>query len=228
MSFGPIMHLQAGELSIELAPLNKEVMGEFIASGGMQEYSVTRFLNRRAAPVLEDEQEWYERVRQEKDSLVWGIWIRQSDGQRLLIGTTGLHQIGSTEFGDHFRIATSGSMIFRQEYWGRGIARHIHKARTWYAFRQLGLTRVLSAVIDGNYGSERALWHSGYDMVCVERNTHFVDGQFCHQKNLQCLNPDPEFWRQWWRKDRPEKRWREARKRTLDTLAWAEAEVKLL
>ena len=229
MAFGPIMRLKAGELTIELAPLTKEVMGEFINlehGGGMQRLEVRRYTSSVTAPVLEDEYDWFEKTRQSKDSIVWGIWVIEDD-KRILIGNTSLFSFSE----GHAKLilqATSASMIFRQEYWGRGIASSIHKARTWFAFQHLGLHRVKSAVIQGNVGSLKALSRSGYSLVYVERNEQFVSGQLRHLDCLECLNPNEPFWGQWWHGDRPPRRAFEARRCTQVALAWAEENVELL
>lgn len=229
MAFGPIMRLKAGELTIELAPLTKEVMGEFINlehGGGMQRLEVRRYTSSITAPVLEDEHDWFEKTRQSKDSIVWGIWLIEDD-RRILIGNTSLFSFdeGHTKL---IQQATSGSMIFRKEYWGKGIASSIHKARTWFAFQHLGLHRVKSAVIQGNVGSLKALGRSGYSLVYVERNEQFINGQLRHLDCLECLNPNESFWNQWWHGDRPPRRALEARKCTQEALAWAEENVELL
>ena len=229
MAFGPIMRLKAGELTIELAPLTKEVMGEFINlqhGGGMQRLEVRRYTSSITAPVLEDEYDWFEKTRQSKDSIVWGIWVIEDD-KRILIGNTSLFSFSE----GHAKLilqATSASMIFRKEYWGRGIASSIHKARTWFAFQHLGLHRVKSAVIQGNVGSLKALSRSGYSLVYVERNEQFVSGQLRHLDCLECLNPNEPFWGQWWHGDRPPRRAFEARRCTQVALAWAEENVELL
>lgn len=229
MAFGPIMRLKAGELTIELAPLTKEVMGEFINlehGGGMQRLEVRRYTSSVTAPVLEDEHDWFEKTRQSKDSIVWGIWVIEDD-KRILIGNTSLFSFSE----GHAKLilqATSASMIFRKEYWGRGIASSIHKARTWFAFQHLGLHRVKSAVIQGNVGSLKALSRSGYSLVYVERNEQFVSGRLRHLDCLECLNPNEPFWGQWWHGDRPPRRALEARRCTQVALAWAEENVELL
>ncbi|HMI09259.1 MAG TPA: GNAT family N-acetyltransferase [Candidatus Saccharimonadales bacterium] len=222
MAFGPIMQLQVGDLKVELAPLTKDNMPEFI-NPGMQQASVTRYLSRRSAPVLEDEQEWFERIREEKESLTWGIYVVESD-ERILIGDTTLFDITK----NHIHQATSGSMIFRHEYWGKGIASSIHKARTWYAFQHLGLHRIMSAVYQGNVASLKALQKSGYDLVYIERNTSFIDGTLRHQDNLECLNPNDPFWSQWWHGERPPKHSLVARRQAVDALKWASQNVRLL
>jgi len=222
MAFGPIMQLRVGELEIELAPLSKDVMKDFI-SPGMQRASITRYLAHNNGFVLEDEEEWYEKTRTEKDSLVWGIYVREGE-RRKLIGNTALFKITR----EHIHQATSGSMIFDSDYWGKGIASAIHRARTWFAFQHLGLHRIMSAVIQGNVGSLKALQKSGYEVVYVERNVAFVDGRLKNHDCLACLNPREPFWGQWWHGDRPTKRETDARKRTAESLMWAEANVTLL
>jgi len=224
MSFGPIIRFKAGELQVELGPFSKEDLGEFI-SPGMNQYSVNRYLAHHTSHTIEDEQEWYEKVRTDKTSMTWGIWVTQSDESKLLIGTTALHDINVNDALIHQ--ATSGSMIFRKEYWGKGIASAAHKARTWYGFKHMGLHRIMSAVIQGNVGSLTALTRSGYTLVYVERNTVFVDGAPRHQDNLECLNPNDPFWRQWWQGERPTDVSLKARKLTRSVLAWAEKNVDL-
>lgn len=222
MSFGPIMRVPVGDLVIELAPLSKDVMEEFV-SPGMQQASISRYLARHTAPVAEDEYEWFEKTRKSSDNLIWGIYLIEG-AERKLIGNTGLSSI---EIG-HIHQATSGSMLFRQEYWGKGIASAIHRARTWYAFQHMGLHRIRSAVIQGNVASLKALRKCGYTVVYVERNTVFVDGMLRHQDNLECLNPQEPFWGQWWGNNKPTKRSLEARSLTQTVMDWAEQNVELL
>jgi len=229
MAFGPIMRLKVGEFNIELAPLTRESMSEFVNlthGGGMQRYSVTRYLGRQIAPVLEDETDWFDKVRKDATSIVWGIWMIDGDN-RTLIGNSSLNGIGEDGHSGFIRQTTSGSMIFRPEYWGKGIASAAHKARTWYAFQHLGLHRIKSAVIQGNGGSSKALGRSGYTYVYTERNETFVDGKLRHLDCFECLNPLDLFWKQWWHGDRPPQTSLNARKLTLDTLKWAEENVEL-
>lgn len=222
MAFGPIMQFTVGELKIELAPLTKESMIEFV-NPGMQQASITRYLASQVAYTLQDEEEWFDKTRKEKNSLVWGIWVIEK-GQRTLIGNTALTDITRA----HIHQATTGSMLFRKEYWGKGIASAAHKARTWYAFQELGLHRLMSAVIQGNGGSLKALGRSGYTLVYVERNTVFADGALRNQDNLECLNPTEPFWSQWWHGEEPTKLNLAGRETTSAAMKWAEENVTLL
>jgi hypothetical protein len=124
--------------------------------------------------------------------------------------------------------ATNGIMIFDKSYWGKGIASAVHRASLLYAFRELGLVRIKSAVLHGNEGSLRAMTKSGFTVVYTERNTHFRSGKSRHQDNLECLNPDEWAWRLWWGADRPTRKSIEARAKTLEALQWAEKNVELL
>lgn len=230
MAFGPIMKFNVGELTVELAPLTRDSMSEFVNNkhdGGMQRYAVTRYIGRQQAPTVDDENEWFDRVRASKDSLVWGIWVTKGEN-RTLIGNTSLNDIGANGHIDFMRQATSGSMIFRTEYWGRGIASAAHKARVWYAFKHLGLHRIKSAVIQENKGSRKALERSGYFFVYTERNDMYSDGNVHHLDCFECLNPIDLFWSQWWHGDRPSVSSRTARRLTQEAMQWAEENVTLV
>lgn len=221
MAFGPIMQFEVDGLHIELAPFTKDSMKEFV-NPGMQQYSVLRYLGLSTANTVEDEEEWYDKMRKDDKRLVWGIWVVDGD-TRTIIGNSALDAISRK----HIHQATSGSMIFRTEYWGRGIASAAHKARTWYAFHYMGLHRIKSAVLQGNHGSLKALTRSGYTHVYTERNEMFVEGELRHLDCLECLNPREPFWSQWWHGDRPTKEQRLARAKTEQVLAWAEENVTL-
>lgn len=218
MAFGSILRLQHKEFIIELAPFKRENMGDFI-NPGLQSAQINRYLA-TGAKVLEDEYEWFEKTRTDETSLCWGVWIVH-DNNRELIGTTSLHHIEK----GFFYQAGSGSMLFRQDYWGKGIASAIHRARTWYGFHILGLDRIWSEVIQGNVASRKALEKSGYYVTNVMRNTKFANGKLRHSDQLECINP--ASWKRWWGEDRPTKAAKDARTRTLNTIQWASENVIL-
>lgn len=228
MAFGPIMRFTINDLSIELAPLTRESVSEFVAmthGGGMQRHSVTRFLARRSAVVLEDEYEWFDRVRVSKEQISWGIWLVEGD-TRTLIGTSALRELGVHDAG-YIRHAESGSVIFRPEYWGKGIGSATHKARTWYAFTQLGIHRIRATVVKGNKGSSKALSRSGYTFSHTVRNSHFVDGEMHHERHFECINPYDTFWNQWWGDEEAPAAAVEARQLNREAMSWAERNVTL-
>lgn len=219
MAFGPILRISEPNRTIELAPFSKEESLEFV-SPGMQQLHVTKYLSRRSAPVAEDEYAWHDKVRTTKNQLTWGVWVT-TNGTRELIGASSLDNISYS----HTNQATSGIQICKTEYWGQGIASIAHRARTWYAFTQMGLHAVKSEVIQGNGASRRALEKVGYSLTHTERNYTFIDGALRHLDHLELLNPNDTFWSQWWGSDVPTQKALEARTRTAETLAWCEEHI---
>ncbi len=222
MSMGPIMRFKTDHgLAIELAPFTRTDALDFVE--GFSKESITQYLNAGHAQTAETEQEWYDKVIKDDSRLVWGIWVTV-DGVRKLIGNTALVGISQK----HIYQATSASIIVDKLFWGKGIASAAHKARTYYAFKRMGLHRVKSAVVVGNVASKRALEKTGYIYVYTERNELFTNGGLRHMGWFECLNPEDWAWRQWWGNDRPTRKAIEARAQTLEALQWAEQNVELL
>lgn len=220
MAFGPIMRFAVGEYSIELAPLTREDMQQFIKNGGMQNYEVTRYLGRALAPVLEDEYDWFEKTRNDPSTICWGIYVLQGEG-RTLIGNTSLNSINR----DVQAYATSGCLIFNNSYWGKKIASYCHRARTWYGFAQLGLVQIRSGAYDPNIGSRKALESVGYVEAFHERNAAFIDGTYIGMTSYNVISPLEEHWQLWWHGDSVPPEYLAARKKTAAALDWAEANI---
>ena len=221
MAFGPIMKFKIEDLNIKLAPITKESLPDLVE--GMQKASVMQSILFHSAQTIESEEEWFRNKTEERDSLVWGVWVEGVDGDKL-IGNTILSDIKQK----HIISSESGCALTNKDYWGRGIISAAHKARTWYAFNQYGMTRIKSAVLQCNPASKRTLEKSGYYVTHVERNVQFVRGKLEHLDWLECINPDDWAWRQWWVYDRPTKKAIEARAVTKKAMSWAEKNVKLL
>lgn len=231
MGFGPHLEVSVPQkggkaLTVLLAPHTKEAMPAFVQKGGMQQYSVNRYLaSKRTVPVLEDELDWFEKTRTQGDSVVWGVWV-ETAGELKLIGGIGLESIEHGPSG--FVQATDGIVLFDQTYWRKGIASAIQKAVAWFAFTELGIGRIKAAVIHGNIGSLKALQSAGYSLVYVERNTAYVAGKLYHQDNLECINPLEPFFSTWWGDDSKAGDAFRARERTLAVFKWAEGHVRIL
>lgn len=223
MAFGPIMRLTTDTgLRLELAPFSREDALMFV--DGFARHSITQYLAHGGVQTKETEEEWYDRMVRDQTTRVWGIWVIEDDTRTLIGNSTLMHIV----LDKHIRQAVSGSLIIDKAYWGRGIASACHKARTRFAFEQLGLHRIKSAVLQPNVGSRKALERCGYSFVYTERNELFVNGSLTHQDCFECLNPADWAWRQWWGEDRPPRKNLEARRLTEEALAWAETHVRLV
>ena len=221
MSFGPIIKTETSTgLQIELAPFTREEAVRFAEP--FSHLSVTRFLSMTFSQTKETEEAWYDSIIADKNSLNWGIWAIED--KRKLIGNFSLRDIDRTVLAQ----ATNGIVIIDKAFWGKGVASAVHRASLLYAFRELGLVRVKSAVLEGNEASRVSMEKSGFITIYTERNTHFRDGKLRHQMNLECLNPDDWAWRLWWGDDRPTRKAVEARSRANDALKLAEKKVMFI
>ena len=221
MALSRVMKLTTDKgLNIELAPFPREEAVLFVK--GFEQHSISQYVADHVE-TKETEEEWYDAMIKDKSSCVWGIWAVESE-KRKLIGSSSLTHISTNK---HIHQAVSGSIIFDKNYWGQGIASACHKARTLWAFEQMGLHRIKSAVLQPNIGSRKALERSGYTYVYTERNEKFVNGELIHLDCFECLNPADWAWRQWWGNDRPPRRNIEARAKTQAALIWARENVEL-
>lgn len=227
MVFGPIMEFEANQHQIRMAPVVSDELAEFVRDGAMQSATVKEHLSSWYAQVLEDEKEWFERVRRNQDCLIWGVYVREHKSWRL-IGTTGFHDIANPKCNPYFKGAVSGCMIFRPEYWGQGIMGHCHKARSWYGLTQpIGLERIISGVYERNTASRKALSGVGYVELFRERNEFFINGSMTSKISLELISPLTRSWNNWWHGDYIPERYKMARKQTLTVISWAEASVRL-
>lgn len=227
MSFGPIIKTTTKTgLVVGLAPFERDDAAQL--AEGMQRLPVLQYIGMGAmAQTVGTEQEWYDEAVKKKNQVLWGIWVSEN-GSKKLIGTSAINEIGPhVESQPNITQGTTGVMITDPAYWGKGIASAAHKARTYFAFRQLGLIRLKSAVAQTNHASRKALASSGYFDVYTERNYQFINGKYIHEDNLECLNPDDWAWRLWWGDDRPTRKAVEARETTRQALEWAEQNVEL-
>ena len=220
--FGPRYQVNVGELVIEMGPPKHKEEVEQLAEL-LSDPVVSRHLALQHGLTVEDEQEWYERTRNGREHLTW-LLFDVTDGQRLIIGNTSLHSTSQMPL----PTMTSGFVLARREYWGKRIASTTHRVRTWHGFNRLGLSCIRSAVNEPNVGSRKALESVGYVVVGVERNACLDDGKLVDRLNLECVNPDPYKWDQWWHSETVPRAFLEARERTQRAINWVRAELNPL
>ncbi len=220
---GPIMELTTKTgLNLRMGPISKDDLSSFVGPHAMHSLQASRYLGRIAAPSIEDEEEWYEKMRTDGSSMSWGLFAGESDGHKL-IGGTSLNRIQNNQM---FRRATSGILIFDQDYWGKGIATATHAARTYFAFRELGLGVIYSKVFHTNEPSRKAIESVGYVLTGTNRCQGMHRGEWLHANDFELINPDDWAWNAWWSGDQPTEDFLEARERTLRRLEWAEDNIR--
>ncbi|HEV8535315.1 MAG TPA: GNAT family protein [Candidatus Limnocylindria bacterium] len=160
--FGPVLK---GE-KITLRPGRDEDAEHFVR--WFADMDVTRFLGRRMAIALYQEQDFLKKIGESKDD-VW--WVIEAEGRA--IGGTGIHRINWLDAN-----ATTGILIGEKECWGRGFATEAMKLRTRYAFRELNLHKLTTEVDTENVASRKALERNGYRAVGIRRQQTFRGGEW--------------------------------------------------
>lgn len=177
--FGKTMMIECRCGIVTLKPFSKEEIGKERVVDMLADAEVTQYLNMITSPTIQDEEEWWEKVRKNERNIVWGIYL---DGSELL-GVTSLNNISQNHS------AMSGFLLFDKGYWRKGIASTSHIARTYYASYILNLKTITSAVISPNIGSFKALQSVGYFQTGYVWGTNFINGKFRGVKHLQWINP---------------------------------------
>ncbi len=131
---------------------------------------VTRYLLYRYPPSLKQEEEWLEKMARSQEDIVWAIVLKEGEK---LIGATGLHVISWRH-----RHGWNGIAIGDRSEWGKGYATEAFRPQTAYAFRELGLEKILTSVYAGNHASRRALEKVGFRQCGLLRRNRFFDGQW--------------------------------------------------
>ena len=72
-------------------------------------------------------------------------------------------------------------MIGRRDFWGKGYAFEAWSLLLEYAFRRLGLRKIIAAVVDGNGASFKTLQKLGFQVEGRFRAQFWVDGEYRDQ-----------------------------------------------
>jgi len=160
--FGPLLR---GE-KVTLRPARENDAEDFVR--WFADMEVTRFLSRRMAITLQQEQEFLKKIGESKDD-VW--WVLEADGKA--IGATGIHRIDWID-----AHGTTGIKIGEKDHWRKGYATEAMQLRTRYAFRELNLHKLLTEVDTDNEASKKALERNGYKAVGIRREQTFREGKW--------------------------------------------------
>lgn len=178
--YGIRMIVSHNGLTVSLRPFSREdvpVLVEHFSSMKTHMYTMGLF-----GQTLENELEWYEKNRSDLDGCVWAI---QPDGVDQAIGVTSLHHIN-----DRGNSCSSGVIIWRQDWWGKGVASAVHLGRTLFAADYLNRYIIRSSVRSENLASSRALVRVGYTVWGTEPRSIFRAGRWLDTYNLAWLHPD--------------------------------------
>lgn len=115
-------------------------------------------------------------------------WAVECIEDGALIGATGLHGI------DHLnRHAVWGIWIGPPEIWGRGYGTETCMLATDYAFRHLGLEKVMLTVYLDNPRARRTYEKAGYRSEGVLRRHIWLNGALRDLENMAVFSDDPLY-----------------------------------
>ena len=144
---------------------------------------IVRYMDNRNPLSHQQQIEWFAQMAASEHDVIW--MIVTSAGQ--VIGETGLHRLDWRN-----RQAYSRLLIGERAAWGYGYASEAIRLRTAYAFRELGLEKVMSTVHDGNTASRRALEKAGYRQCGWLRHNRFHSGRWYDEWMGEILREDWE------------------------------------
>lgn len=178
--YGMRMAVRKDGFTVYLVPV-KETQLSVIAEN-FSNMKVHMYTQQLFAQTLENEREWYNRMRTDTDHIVWGIL---PEGEEEIVGVTGLHKINNVA-----GTCTSGIVIFKTDWWGKGVASRTHLARTFFAAKYLSRNTIKSGVRTPNEASKKALERVGYTVTGIEPRTEFRNGIYIDSYTLIWINPE--------------------------------------
>lgn len=147
------------------------------------------YFNRIYPESVTSEREWITSLDKDRSHFVVGIEV-DHDTTPLLIGSMGLHDINLVH-----GTATTGTMIWDQRYWNRGIGTNVKMMLLNHAFNRLNLRIVYSRVAGFNERSRHYGEKCGYRVV-GQLNDRFRYGTKTYHEYI--LEVRPEWWQPYW------------------------------
>lgn len=136
----------------------------------LNDTEVTQFLRAYLPMPLKNEQEWFDRMRNDKESVHFAI-AEKKGGK--LIGNTALMKINPVD-----RNAEFGIFIGDKRYWSKGYGSEAARLCLCYAFDTLNLHRVGSSAIGYNERSIRMHLKLGFKREGVRREEVYKKGKY--------------------------------------------------
>lgn len=174
--FGPVLR----GAKVTLRALTKEDLPNFVR--WFADTEVTSYLATRFPFSMQHEEEWFARLGEDRDNIVWAIEV---DGAHL--GSVGVHRVDWVN-----GTAMTGTIIGEKRHWGQGIASEAVGLRTRFAFRELNLHKLNSETFLENRAMHRVLEKAGYRRVGVLRHEYWREGAWRDTLLWEVLRADWE------------------------------------
>ncbi len=169
---------------IQLTAIQRDNLPKYVE--WLNDWEVAQFLAPGIPRPLriEDEADWFDRVRTSDRQLVFAIVTL---AENKLIGNCGLHDIDLKN-----RSASFGIFIGDRNYWGKGYGTDATKTILRYGFEQLGLNHIELWVYAFNPRAIRSYEKSGFKREGVRRQGLYRNGKFHDEYLMGILREDWE------------------------------------
>jgi len=137
----------------------------------MNDPEVTQYLNTGEFPATPSSiRQYLQRFHDSTTELIFAIIDLESDRH---IGNVTLNRINWVN-----RSADTGIMIGRKEFWGKGYAFEAWSLLIEYAFRRLGLHKIIAGAVSDHASVISVLKRLGFQVEGVLRGEYFIDGEY--------------------------------------------------
>jgi [ribosomal protein S5]-alanine N-acetyltransferase len=133
---------------------------------------VGKFLVTSSDQTRESVRAYIESSLKDPNSCMWKILYKDPDGKLRHVGNAKLSNIKKQH-----RNAYISYMLGDKSVWGKGVATHVCRLVTTYAFNELKLHKVYAAIVEDNIGSKISLQRVGYRVEAFLNEDGFVDGR---------------------------------------------------
>ncbi|MBN1824272.1 MAG: GNAT family N-acetyltransferase [Endomicrobiales bacterium] len=135
----------------------------------MNDAEVTQFLESRwKTYTLQDVKDYVKHVNSTSTEFMFGIFLKEGDKHIGNIKIGGLNQM--------HKYADIGLIIGEKSMWGKGFAAEAIKLATEYAFKEMGLNKIIAGIYEPNVGSYKAFLKCGYkDAARLRKHRMYKD-----------------------------------------------------
>ncbi|QEE15764.2 GNAT family N-acetyltransferase [Promethearchaeum syntrophicum] len=152
-----------------MGPMKKEYLTQY--TKWMNDPEMVQYLGMIQPMTRENEEEWYENARKNKNAVYFAILLINGDIEEL-IGNCGVDIDWKNKLGD------LGITIGEKDQWGKGYGTEAMQLLVNYCFHTLNLHKVKLNVYDFNTRAIKSYRKIGFIKEGNHRKSHYVNGKY--------------------------------------------------
>ena len=156
---------------INLVPIKKEDIESFLK--WFNDPEITQYLVMYRPMTRMEEEDWFDNLKNRKDTIHLSIVIPSEDGSEKLIGNCGIHNINWKN-----RVGEVGIVIGEKEYQNRGYGTEVMELLLEYGFNTVNLNRIELYVYDYNVSAIKSYKKVGFIEEGRKRQFMWNKGKF--------------------------------------------------